>query len=1111
MFFASLKTSEKFALISAAIVFLLALVLIVDERLIYRHLVSSEKRGNALGKITYQDNDVRRKSETRFTWMPLSEGDQLFDKDQIFTGTKSNTVLNDNDGSQFLIGENSLVKVYEVDNKLALDIGFGDIQLVLKPGAEILISNSLFKAGADGADIKVSGAGKELNVKVAEGNLAVNDGKRTAKISSTDEPKKLSEGKLPDPEDIEISLQGTFYNKTLTPQALTAAPPRFEWTSTYKFNSYQILFSYDESFKEVVQKGTSQQNLYWKKEVLKLKKDGKIYWKVQAMLNDGNKPVESKSAYFVLSTNKAPIPTFPTPDLRIISEDINNNPLQIHFAFEPQTPLKFYEVEISRSPKFDKILQSLIVNKAPALSEPFSQGSYYWRVKGRTTTAGDGDLLVSATQKFFIQNIESKKLKTPDAPQSEPWYELASQTEGLSHGEVIRKSENQQILLSDNYPALSATIEEQPIPHEFQVSKAADFSRLEFQETSPSSTLTWRNPRLGTYYFRVRSVDGVSKSDFSKSSTFGVKLFPPVTTSPTAFEIAIDDLTESSQNNSKFWLTWHPTILTDSYEIIVADKADFKQNQKRFISKDNKVELIAENSGSYFWKIRSLNAKKEPISDFSETHSFRLQKEFSDPQKIRAFRQIFPEHSETLFVVGKGRNIVRFRWSSPFPKRAKFQLQLAADSQFKNILLNTASDTTYHDFKKHLKAGEYYWKVRAKMGDIITDWTPATRFQVVEQKSFNLANTEALSNLQKINSSQGFGASDRSIASETIITKTIPAPKVFDPDKLQVAHLVGENLDKRSWQELFAITPSSRKTILGWPHLTWEKVENADNYVLEISSNKEFSKLVLKKDLNLNEFNWINSPLGNYYYRVSASQSGLGRSPPSAVKRISVLNAPPMIINPVQRVEWKNSINRDRPNSPFEISWVPVADAATYQIEIAKNLAFTEKKSLTSQTHKLRMSFSTAGLHYVRVRALDRFATPVSSFTEPYPIDFIVVEQPTMAGEKVTPTLPLQTAQVVLPNNEFQHLGFKWINGTSGTQFTLQVSQDENFKDVVIEDRVDKVETVFRYKFSPTKYYWRVGTKASDGKTVWSETRSFTAKIIEKLNKTPIERSLSSK
>jgi hypothetical protein len=65
-----------------------------------------------------------------------------------------------------------------------------------------------------------------------------------------------------------------------------------------------------------------------------------------------------------------------------------------------------------------------------------------------------------------------------------------------------------------------------------------------------------------------------------------------------------------------------------------------------------------------------------------------------------------------------------------------------------------------------------------------------------------------------------------------------------------------------------ALSSEAAKTFV---NLRWSKAENAVTYRLEISGDKDFKKIILKKDLTESQYKWQNPPVGKFYFRLAVT------------------------------------------------------------------------------------------------------------------------------------------------------------------------------------------------------------------------------------------------
>jgi hypothetical protein len=167
------------------------------------------------------------------------------------------------------------------------------------------------------------------------------------------------------------------------------------------------------------------------------------------------------------------------------------------------------------------------------------------------------------------------------------------------------------------------------------------------------------------------------------------------------------------------------------------------------------------------------------------------------------------------------------------------------------------------------------------------------------------------------------------------------------------------------------LTPVDDVDVRFLPRFTWTAVAGASSYILEISSQENFSDLVA----NISTKNTSYTPERNlannkdYFWRVRAVSPRAVNGPASEVRRFRAnWVEPPTLLSPPTR-----SINHIYPY----FSWTPVAGAKSYQIQIATGNGFDdliEDKTLinaTSYTQPQWNEIIFGGDVFWRVRAKD--------------------------------------------------------------------------------------------------------------------------------------------
>ncbi len=169
------------------------------------------------------------------------------------------------------------------------------------------------------------------------------------------------------------------------------------------------------------------------------------------------------------------------------------------------------------------------------------------------------------------------------------------------------------------------------------------------------------------------------------------------------------------------------------------------------------------------------------------------------------------------------------------------------------------------------------------------------------------------------------------------------------------------------------------------------------------------------------------------------------------------------------------------------MQWNRAERAERYEIQIAtdedfNNIVFTRTTSFNAIN-------SSGGLDYLsnfywRVRATNQAGTgewsDIWSFSttieRPEPVS---LETP-LQDENQVPVLPI----------------FSWTPSERAFEYIIQVSQDNDFSEIQLEDTLDETtyNSAFQLEFA-TIYYWRVKAMNPGGESGWSEVNSFITEV----------------
>jgi hypothetical protein len=161
------------------------------------------------------------------------------------------------------------------------------------------------------------------------------------------------------------------------------------------------------------------------------------------------------------------------------------------------------------------------------------------------------------------------------------------------------------------------------LTYEIQCVPASDPAWPVNYATSSTTSYTFTSALTGgvQYAWRVRSTDGITKSDWSIPALFTMvainALVQPITGSPT------NSVTLNAASTELFWYLPTSTTANSTYEVQLADNPDF-QSAKTFSSAKSNMQVDGLEGGkNYFWKVRSKDGTGN-TSYYSGTGQFKV-------------------------------------------------------------------------------------------------------------------------------------------------------------------------------------------------------------------------------------------------------------------------------------------------------------------------------------------------------------------------------------------------------------------------------------------------------------------------------------------------------
>lgn len=619
--------TEKTIFFIAMTVFAMMSYFLYDDTLLFPS--SGPQTQAPIGTVSSSLNDVRKKNYDNFSWLPASRKDQLFENDSIFTGERSEALLQLNEGASIRLQPNSLVTLNLKDSQMMLDLRYGNLKGEIKSGTsitvrsgdeEFLLENKDGNPASSEVEFTKDHSGN-VEVKLLSGSATfINKKTQTRASLSKEKPLVVSKnGQVQ--QVIKPELVMTTADKLALVRETPDAPLSLRWQSKGKIDQFEVEISPKEDFSVITasQKTTDQQV-----EIRNLIEPGNYFWRLKGLDGQGQVLTISKSQQLSISLPPvalAPPPppppsvakappikirpdtpvlvtkkvTFKVPSSQERSLASAPSP-EIKWKTVPQ--VKSYQLQISKDGSFTEVEKYDIAQNSASWAQ-YQPGAFHYRVIARGING-----LTSEPSEVGTMNI---------------------------HVGEITLSPLKPITIIGKIPTpveMPVTWTEIPFAKTYlvQLDKDPGFAQPHQMEyPSPGGKLTIHKP--GLYKVRVQALDRDNKPLNAFSNTeealyiFRSPLDSPVLTEP--FNQASIFL--QTEMEPFIWLEWKDVAGSISYSVEISDKPDFSRilisktlAKTRYLVKD-RVPL-----GKIYWRVRANAKNEQETSLWAEKREFTL-------------------------------------------------------------------------------------------------------------------------------------------------------------------------------------------------------------------------------------------------------------------------------------------------------------------------------------------------------------------------------------------------------------------------------------------------------------------------------------------------------
>ena len=423
----------------------------------------------------------------------------------------------------------------------------------------------------------------------------------------------------------------------------------------------------------------------------------------------------------------------------------------------------------------------------------------------------------------------------------------------------------------------------------YQLQYATDEAFSNVVYTSPDVTSNKHTPEfslLGDYYWRVRA-KGLVDNWGLWSESRQVTLLPPIPAAPTL----LTPVNKGATNEPFPTLDWSDTSYAVNYHVILSTSKTFDTAiiDEDAVAASEYTSLVELDEGVYYWKVRAQNVDND-WGSWSSASSFTI--DFTGPTRPALKK---PKD----FDLSK-KDLLIFKWKGTTKDSLSFRLQVDDDSDFSSpvIDLSGLSKKGYKMPKDQagLPPGRYFWRVQpTDWGGNIGSWSRTYQFAVTIQKkpkddsvSTRLPQfqwnkvKEALGYELQIDTTTDFTTPIIEEAFDEKGTKYKPDELTFDYGLYYWRVRYQTEAGWSDWSAICSVyyvpavpgtpvllTPLNKSADTSdTPTFTWGDVLDADQYEIEIATDKKFADLVESDTVAVATFTSAGLADGAYYWRV---------------------------------------------------------------------------------------------------------------------------------------------------------------------------------------------------------------------------------------------------
>lgn len=718
-----------------------------------------------IGQIAERKNDVRRKTNSGFSWIKAEKQQTIFDDDSFFTGPNSTATLSLFAEQLLTIEENSLIVLRVSDSKRVpkIELEYGSLTSTLPSQSRLLLAHQgrVDEIINEGAEARIQCFRpwydpKKTQIRVYQGQITLRthpvtkgqdtpvDGAKTHDFSlSKDKFAEITQGdSLPEIRTATAEIKSPAISEEQNHWLALGDSLDFEWRRVLSASKFKLEFSRERDFKNPIGSLDVPEGEDFISVPYAQLPQGSFYWRLRLL--DPAPDMESSTPPGKLNvfTDLPPLLISPSEDQELtFFRNKNEKGKSITFHWNDSAGSSEFEIQIAKDPQFNQLISEKTVTATSTTEGPLPEGNYYWRIMG-THEPDRAEPPWSGTRHFAILE-EVAPPKTPSLADLQINFEIPrSVLDKLAQNRPAAKT-TQAIPTNDDevFRPLLLTWDSAPdvTEYELEIDRTPAFSNPERVQNGKQTSFLVKSVRPGKIFARVRAkgLKG-SASAPSAAAEITVKL-PAPELLPTK---------KGARKKNEFALSWKPLAFASAYEILWSQDREFKTVAKFRLRETYRI-LPAREKRTYYAQIRALDGNGSPISDFSpplivnpgQVSGTKDSKQAKIAKKLPSKRlpagsrpassaQDFPDSSKIvirdpyrpeLIEPAPGISIVSVYDAVPFfdlkwqavPGASGYEIEIGQDADFEKTLARFKTKRTSLTVKKDLPEGRIFWRVRS--------------------------------------------------------------------------------------------------------------------------------------------------------------------------------------------------------------------------------------------------------------------------------------------------------------------------------------------------------------------------------------------------------------